>query len=397
MRTIPLERARRIALGAQGFATPRPEGRVDVRHLRRVLDRNAVVQLDSVNVSARAHYLPFFSRLGPYDTGRLDRWLWHSRENFEHWGHEASVMPVSVHPLMRHRMRRHPWKGVQRLADEHPGYIETVFDAVSADGPLSVSALERSGTRGRSWWGWNHGRIALDWLWVTGRLAVHHRDRSFKLHYDLPERVLPGSVLAAPTPPREEALKALLLHGARSHGIGTARDLADHFRINVPEARPLVAELVAEGALQEVRIDGWRDVAYLHPAAVAPRRVRARALLSPFDPVVWFRERAQRLFGFHYRIEIYVPAEKRRYGYYVLPFLLDDRIAARVDLKSDRGTGRLVAKGAWLEDGLDRTRVAGELAAELRTFATWQGLGDVEVADNGDLAPSLRAAVGAGA
>ncbi len=258
MRTIPVERARRIALGAQGFATPRAPGRVDVRHFRRVLDASSVVQLDSVNVSARAHYLPFFSRLGPYDPQRLDDWLWRSRENFEYaFGHEASVMPLRVHRLMRHRMTgTQAWGGVQRAAEEHPGYIEQVLREVAEDGPLSVSDLADAGSRGASWWGWNLGRVALDWLYVKGDLAVHHRDAQFALVFDLHDRVIPPEVVAEPDPPRDEALRELLLLGARAHGIGTARDLADHFRVNIREARPLLAELAAAGELEEVRVAG---------------------------------------------------------------------------------------------------------------------------------------------
>jgi uncharacterized protein YcaQ len=391
--TIPTARARRIALAAQGLAAPQPAGRVDVRHLRRVLDLNGVVQLDSVNVSTRAHYLPFFSRLGPYDRSRLDRWLWRGGENFEHWGHMASVMPVELHPFLRHRMDRHPWRGVQRLADEHPGYIESVAEAVARDGPLSVSHLAEAGSRDGSWWGWNPGRLALDWLYISGRIAVHHRDRQFTLHFDLPERVLPAEILAQPTPPREQQIHELVRRGARAVGIGTAADIADQFRLKLGDAGPAIAALAAAGELTEVRVAGWSRPAYLHRDAVTPRRVAARALLSPFDPVVWFRQRAERLFDFHYRIGIYTPREKRVHGYYVLPFLLDDRLVARVDVKSDRQRRRLRVLGAFQEPGHDGPRVARELAAELATFAGWQGLDEVEVVDHGDLAPLLRDAV----
>jgi uncharacterized protein len=395
MRRLSIHQARRLALGAQGFARPRPAGRVDVRHLRRVLGLNAVVQLDSVNVSARAHYLPFFSRLGSYDTDRLDDWLWRSGENFEYWGHEASVMPLEVHRLMRHRMTTaHRWTSVQRLAEEHPGYIEEVRREVAELGPLSVSDLREAGSRLGSWWGWNIGRVALEWLYVSGELAIAERDRQFTLHYDLAERVLPADVLAQPPATREQAYRQLVLLAARAQGVGTAKDLADHFRLSITEARAAVAMLAAEGALEEVEVDGWSQPAFLHPEATLPRRIEARALLSPFDPVVWNRERALRLFGFHYRIEIYVPREQRRHGYYVLPFLLDDRLVARVDLKSDRRAGVLRVLSAHAEDGVDRVRVGRELATELATFASWQGLGDVAVHTAGDLAPALRRAVG---
>ncbi|MBW3657582.1 MAG: winged helix DNA-binding domain-containing protein [Actinobacteria bacterium] len=392
MRAIPLERARRIALGAQGFATPRPGGRVDVRHLRRVLGRNGVVQLDSVNVAARAHYLPFFSRLGPYDTEHLDAWLWRSGENFEHWGHMASVMPVALHPALRFRMERHPWRRVQALVEERPGFVDEVLAFIAEHGPVSVSDLDSPGTR-EEWWGWSDGRVALDWLYMSGQTAVHHRDRQFMLHFDLPERVLPAAVLSAPTPPFEQQVLELVRVGARAQGIGTAADIADQFRLKLGEARPAIATLVASGELTEVRVEGWSKPAYLHRDAVTPRSIPARALLSPFDPVVWFRDRAERLFDFHYRIEIYTPKEKRVHGYYVLPFLLGDRITARVDLKSDRPARVLRVQGTFVEPGNDPLHVARELAAELRTFASWQGLDDVAVVANGDLAGELARAV----
>ena len=394
MRTLRADQARRIALGAQGFARPRPAGRVDVRHLRRVLDHNAVVQLDSVNVAARAHYLPFFSRLGPYDRDRLDHWLWRSGENVEYAaGHEASVMPMAVHPLLRHRMTGiHPWGGVQRLAEEHPGYVDEVLAQVRARGPLSVSDLADAGSRGGSWWGWNLGRVALEWLYAKGDLAVHHRDRQFTLHYDDYARVIPPEIRARPAPPAPEAHRELLLLAARAHGVGTVHDLADHWRIPIGDARRALAALVEEGSLEEVRVAGWREPAYVRADVVLPRRIAARALLSPFDPVVWFRPRAERLFGFRYRIEIYVPRHKREYGYYVLPFLLGDRLVARVDLKADRAAGVLHVYGAFAEDGVDRVHVAGELATELATFAGWLDLDEVAVADRGDLASALTTA-----
>ena len=395
MRTLTIAQARRVALGAQGFARPRPDGRVDVRHLRRVLGHNGVVQLDSVNVAARAHYLPFFSRLGTYDRDRLDAWLWWSGENFEYWGHEASVMPMAVHPLLRHRMTGiHPWRGVQRLAEEHPGYVDQVLAQVRAEGPLSVSDLEHAGSRGGSWWGWNLGRVALEWLYAKGDLAIHHRDAQFTLYYDAYERVIPPAVRAAPLVPAPDAHRELLLLAARAHGVGTVHDLADHWRIRITDARSALAALLAVGAVEEVRVAGWREPAYLDPAAALPRRIRARALLSPFDPVVWFRPRAERLFGFRYRIEIYVPRHKREYGYYVLPFLLDDRLVGRVDLKADRGAGILRVHGAFAEEGVDRARVARALATELAQLAGWLGLEEIAVADRGDLATALRAGIG---
>lgn len=385
MRSLTIGQARRTVLGAQGLDREVAPGRVDVRHLRGALARNHVVQLDSVNVNARAHYLPFLSRLGPYDPGRLDRWLWHSRETFEYPAHEASVQPVALHPLLRHRMAEgHRW-GIDHTGEDRE-YAEDVLAQVAERGPLTVRDLDDAGGRGGSWWGWSSGRAALDWLYARGDIAVHHRDATFALHYDLTERVIPTEILALPTPTREEAQRELVRLAARACGVATARDLVDHFRLPIPEGRAAVAALVAAGELEPVRVEGWRDEAYLSPGARRPRRTDATALLSPFDPLVWFRPRAERLFDFTYRIEIYVPKAKRQYGYYVLPFLFGDRIAARVDLKSDRRAGALLVLGAWAEEHADRPAVARSLASRLREFATWQGLSEVAVSRNGDLA-----------
>lgn len=391
-RRITLDRARRIALAAQGLAESRPSGRVDVRHFRKVLDRLSVCQLDSVNVAARAHYLPFFSRLGSYDRGRLDRWLWESGENFEYWGHEASVMPMRLHRLMRHRMTGvHPWRSVQRLFEEHPGYVEEVRRLVEAAGPLSVSDLESAGSRSGSWWGWNRGRVALDWLYVAGHVAVHHRDRGFRIHYDLPERVIPATVRNEPAAERPDADRELLTLALRGQGLGTAPDLADHFRIPIRRAREALADLVLAGEAEEVAVPGWKGPVYVDPSARTPRQITGGALLSPFDPLVWFRPRVERLFGFRYRIEIYVPRDRREYGYYVLPFLLDGELVARVDVKADRQARTLRVPGAFVEEGRDGVRVARELRAELETMASWLGLDRVEVGRRGNLADLLRA------
>ncbi|MGH9054009.1 MAG: winged helix-turn-helix domain-containing protein [Acidimicrobiia bacterium] len=383
--------ARRLALGAQGFADPRPTRKVDVRHLRRVLGRTGLVQLDSVNVLVRSHYLPVFARLGGYGRDKLDRWLYRSGEMFEYWGHGTSVLPVGLHPLLRYRMRSwEPGPRTRRVMQEHPGYIESVLEEVARRGPLSVTDLEEPGRRSGPWWGLSKGRTALDWLFARGRLAVRERLPSFVLVYDLPERVLPREVLAAEDVPREEATRRLLLLAARCCGVGTAADLADYHRIPPGYARARLQELVEAGRLRPVEVEGWNDPAYLHPEATIPRRVTGRALLSPFDSLIWYRERAERLFGFHYRIEIYVPAERRRHGYYVLPFLLDDRLVARVDLKAERRERVLRVRGAYLEDGHEGPRVARELGAELRVMASWLGLEEVALEPRGDLAARLE-------
>jgi uncharacterized protein len=398
VRTLSADHARRIALTAMGLARPRPAagGRRDVRHLRRVLDTVDIVQLDSVNVLARAHELPFWARLGPHDRPARDRWLWRSRELFEAWAHQASLTAVEVWPLLAHRRDADVvWDRAKRLQVEHPGYVDRVYDEVAAHGPLSVRDLADPGRRIGPWWGMPRGRVALDHLWSVGRLAVDHRTSSFVTVYDLAERVIPAAARAAEVPPPAEARRRLLLRAARAHGIGTAADLADHHRLPIRIARRHLDELARAGHLEEVRVRGWgAEPVFRHPDARAARRPSARTLLSPFDPLVWFRERAERVFDFHYRIEIYVPEPKRVHGYYVLPFLLGDEIVARVDLKADRPGGRLLVRSAYVEHGADATRVAGELAAELHELGAWLDVPDVVVEPRGDLAVTLARAVG---
>jgi len=385
--------ARRIALAAQGFSDKRPSGPVGVRHFRRVMDRMTILQLDSVNVLCRSHFLPVLARLGPFDRDKLDRYLYHSREHFEFLGHEASLTSQELQPLLRHRARRpRPW--LERMNAERPGYIEAVYEEVAERGPVSVKELSDPGGRTGPWWGLSKGKLALEALYVTGRLAIHERDRAFVTAYDVPERVIRPEILGRPEPDEAEACKELLVLGARSHGVGTATDIADYFRLKMPVVRPLLAQLVAEGRLEEVEVAGWKDTAYLDPEARRPRSVPGRALLSPFDPVVWFRPRAERLFDFHYRIEIYVPEPKRVYGYYVLPFLLGEELVGRVCLKADRQAGILRVRGSYAEDGVDTIRVARELAEALHEMAAWLDLGDVAVEPKGDLAPALAAAGG---
>lgn len=394
---LRLADARRIALAAQGFTGfRRPMARVDRRHVGAVLDRVALFQIDSVNVVVRSHYLPLFSRVGPYPRPLLDRLVYRDRGLFEYWGHEASLLPVSMQPLLRWRMARaragETWAGMARLARERPGFVRAVLDEVAERGPLSAGELSDPGHKHGPWWGWADGKRALEWLFWCGDVSVTTR-RGFERVYDLTERVLPADVLAQPTPSEDVAHRALLLRAAAALGVGTAADLADYFRLNVPRARPRLRELVAAGELQAVEVDGWREPAYLHPAAARPRRVSARALLSPFDSLVWFRPRAERLFDFRYRLEIYTPAERRVYGYYVLPFLLGDRLVARVDVKADRQAGRLAVHAAHAEEGVDRAAVASELALELTLLAGWLGLGaGLAVAPAGDLGPALAGA-----
>ncbi|TVR32195.1 MAG: winged helix-turn-helix domain-containing protein [Nitriliruptor sp.] len=397
MRSLTGRQARRIALTAMGFARsrPGPGTRRDVRHLRRVLDTVDIVQLDSVNVLARAHELPFWSRLGPHDRRARDAWLWRSREAFEGWIHVASVTSVDVWPLLHHRRggtRMSP--GVRELLDEAPGYLDAVLDEVATNGPTSVQDLTDPGRRTGPWWGNPRGKVALDHLTSRGDLAVHDRTPQFVTVYDLSERVIPATVLEQDPPPWDVTAQRLLHRAVRAHGIGTAADLADHHRLKTRDARPALQHLVDRSDIEEVRVDGWGgEPAYLDPVVTRSRTFPARTLLSPFDPLVWNRDRAERLFGFHYRIEIYVPAAKRVHGYYVLPFLLGEDLVARVDLKADRHTGRLLVQGAFIEPGADAVVVARELAAELTELGTWLQVPDIEVARHGDLADELRRAL----
>ena len=387
--------ARRIALAAQGFHRPRPAGRIDVRHHRRLMSTIGLLQLDSVNVLARSHYLPVFARLGAYDRAALDRFTSHSRELFEYWGHEASLLPVETFPLFRWKMEAfaaRPWRRPRELMESHPGYIETVEQEISDRGPLTVSDLEDGGTRSGSWWGHGRGKTALEWLFATGRVTAYRRAAQFVRVYDLTERLIPAATYHSPPVERRQAHRELILRSARSHGIGTTADLADYYRLRVPAVRPILDELVGDGLLISAEVPGWRGPVYLHPDAVVPRSDRGTGLLSPFDPVVWNRDRAQRIFGFHYRIEIYVPEPRRTFGYYVLPFLLDGDLVARVDLKAHRAEGVLEVRGAFGELDVSPASIAGPLRDELALMAQWLGLETVAHGERGNLMPTLRRA-----
>lgn len=393
MSTISLAQARRIALAAQGFNDSKPSGAANVRHLRRVLERMSVLQLDSVNVLCRSHYLPVLARLGSYRRDKLDDLLYRSGENYEYLSHVASITAQELEPLMRHRKRTGS-KWAQRFKKTDAKYVQAVLDEVAERGALSIKDLSDPGGRTGPWWGHSKGKQALESLYVTGSLAIAERTPTFTTVYDLPERVFRPEILAMPEPHIDDVHKQLLLLGARSHGIGTAADIADYFRQKMPVVRPLLAELVEDGQLERVEVEGWKDPAYLHPEAKRPRSVKAKALLTPFDPIVWFRPRAERLFGFEYRIEIYVPAPKRIYGYYVLPFLLDEELVGRVDLKTDRKAGVLRVRGSYAEPAVDTARVAGEMAGSLRELADWLEVDEVVVEPKGDLAPALARAFG---
>src|SRR3954470_22823151 len=392
--SLSLRQARRLAIAAQGLHRPRRPVAADRRHLRQVLRNTGLLQIDSVNVLQRAHYLPVFSRIGDYSTLLLDRMAYRDHELFEYWGHEASLLPVELHPLLRWRMRRaeekfETWGRMAQLAREQPGYVEHVLDVVRDAGPLTAGEIAAEDKRSKDNWGWNwtNEKLALEFLFWTGRVTTAER-RNFERVYDVPERVIPAAVLNTATPTEEEAHRELLLRAAASCGIGTVGDLADYYRIRTPQARPRILELVEDGRLDEVAVEGWRQPAYTLSGTALPRRADGRALLVPFDPLIWERDRAERLWGFRYRIEIYVPAAKRVHGYYVLPFLLGEQLVARVDLKADRPRKTLLVQAAYAEASAPPD-TADELAVELRLLAQWLGLDDVEIRPRGDLAPAL--------
>jgi uncharacterized protein YcaQ len=392
---LSISAARRIALAAQGFADARPNGRIDARHARRLFERINVVQIDSVNVFVRSQELPVFARLGAHRRDLLSRMV-DEGKLFEYWGHMASFIPVEHHRLFRWRMERvfhgGQWSGLVRMVKERPGYVEAVLEEVRVHGPLTAGELSDPGTKSGPWWGWKDGKQALELLFWAG-LVTARRRTNFERVYDLPERALPPAVLAAPTPTEADAQRELLALSAVSLGVATAVDLADYYRISVTKARPLIADLVEAGRLVPVQVEGWNQPTYIEADARRPRRVERQALLSPFDSLVWARPRTERLFDFHYRIEIYTPQPKRIYGYYVCPFLFDETIAARVDVKADRAAGTLRVPGVYSETGTDRREVADALAGELRSVADWLALESVSVGDRGDLAAPLKRAL----
>ena len=389
--------ARRIALAAQGFTARRPVASTPAA-LARVADRLALFQIDSVNVLVRAHYMPLFSRIGAYDPALLERSFSRApRRMFEYWAHEASLVRVDLQPALRFRMAsaEGAWGGMKRAVQEHPEVVERVLAELAARGPLTAREIEHDAPRSKDNWGWNWSLVkqCLEWLFYTGQVTSARRNSAFERVYDLPERVLPPTVVAQPTPSVADAHRRLVEVAARAHGVASERCLRDYFRLGVEPNRQAVAELVEAGVLQPVTVAGWSRPAYLHRDAVLPRRVRARCLLSPFDPLVFERARTEALFGFRYRIEIYVPEAQRVHGYYVLPFLLGDALVARVDLKADRARGVLVVKGAFAEPDAP-AQTAAELAAELGDLASWLELSAIEVHPRGDLAAALAAAVG---
>lgn len=402
MTRLTADQARRIAIAAQGLAEPKPSGPVTRAHLRRLISRIQVLQLDSVSVAVRAHYAPVFSRLGPYDRDVLDKAAWsHSTRSprllVEYWAHEAALMAVEDWPLMRWRMREytHGRWGTE-IVKRNDRLAQDIVAAVAERGPSTAGQIEahlESEPRGRKgpWWDRSDTKWVAEALFASGVLTTAHRV-GFARHYDLTERVLPAHVLAREVED-DEAVRELVLRAAGALGVATETDLRDYFRLNPKQSKPAVAALVAEGLLEQVEVAGWSAPGYLRAGMSVPRTERGTALLCPFDPLIFFRPRVERLFGFEYRIEIYTPAPKRKFGYYVWPFLLDGRLVGRVDLKADRNAGVLNVIGAFAEDGVDVTRVVPALAAELQSMASWLGLGAVNVGERGELAAPLRAVV----
>jgi len=383
---MSLKHARRLALAAQGFNGRSPPASIQARHVTQLIERLGVVQIDSVNALVRSHYLPLFSRLGNYPQTLLDQAAWsqgRQRKLFEYWGHEASLLPVNLYPLMRWRMRRAAqgegiYQQLAKFGREQQPTVARVLQAVREQGALGAGSLSTREARAGPWWDWSAEKLALEWLFAAGELTVAGR-RGFERLYDLPERVLPDAVLNHPDLHEDHAQRGLLLHAATALGVGTEKDLRDYFRQDPLPSRKALAELVEEGALEIVRVQGWRQPAFRLPDSKVPRKVVASALLSPFDSLVWERGRTERLFDFRYRLEIYTPAPKRVYGYYVLPFLHNERIAARVDLRAERALGRLAVHAVHEEEpGLDEEGMQA-LAGNLRQLADWLGLPEIQI------------------
>jgi uncharacterized protein YcaQ len=377
--------ARALALAAQGFDTPRPAKKATQRHVNSLISRLGVIQIDSVNVLVRSQELPLFSRLGNHDRNAIPK-ATESQKIFEYWGHEAAHLPVEIHPLFRWKMEaarlgkaRH-W-GLTSFYDDNKAFVKRMLKHVETNGPTTSRELstrtEKRGADKKTWWDWDESKTALEYLFLTGQLMSRGRGTDFARIYDTPERVLPRKVLDAPTPNEHAARKQLLVRSAIAQGVATAGDLADYYRQKPAAVKPLIAELLEEGELRTVAVDGWTENAFVHRSAKLPKQLHATALLSPFDSLVWCRPRNERLFGFHYRIEIYTPKEKRKFGYYVLPFIMNGQMVGRVDLKADRANSKLLVHSVHAEKGVKRSNISDALDTELRTMALWLELDKV--------------------
>ena len=397
-KSMSQEQARRIALHAQGFANQDRSTKPTWSKIARTIEQLQLLQIDSVNVLVRSHYMPLFSRLGSYDRAALDaRTLAPTKRHvFECWAHEASLVPLSLHPLLRWRTQRARngdgiYAHLNRFANEEKAFLKQSLKFIEGNGPSRASEIPGGGKSAGGWWGWSKGKLAAECLFDRGLVTAASR-QSFERLYDIPERVIPSEVLALPTPREADAFLALIERSAKSLGIATESDLRDYFRLPLADSKKAVAAALEAGIIQPVSVAGWKQQAYIHRDAKLPRKAGAIALLTPFDPLVWNRDRAERLFNFHYRIELYTPQAKRKFGYYVLPFLHGDKLAGRLCLKADRANGTLLVNTAHIENGLDMADTAEALATELKRMAAWLALSDVKVAKTGNLAVALRGA-----
>ena len=395
--SLSLADARRIAIAAQGFDTPRTTDAATRPELRRLVEKLGVLQIDSVNVLTRAHTLPAFSRLGHYQRDDLDALTYNGRRRalFEYWGHAASLLPVALYPLLRWRMDNAArgigiYGSIAKFARARATLIDDVRREITDRGPLAAQELTQKEKGSGGWWGWSDSKAALEWLFWSGIVTTQTRRATFERVYDLTERVLPHAILAAPTPDVATAHRALIERSARALGIASELCLRDYYRLSGAEARPAINALIDAGTLRPVSVEGWERPAYLHTAARTPRSLDARALLAPFDPLIWQRARTESLFGARIRLELYTPEAKRTHGYYVLPFLLGDRVVARVDLKADRAASTLRVLAAHAEPGIPVASFAEPLAAELRLMAHWLGLPKITVARRGDATAALK-------
>ncbi len=383
--TLSIAEARALALAAQGFDTPRPAVKATQRHINSLISRLGVIQIDSVNVLVRSQELPLFSRFGNHDRNAIPK-ATESQKIFEYWGHEAAHLPVEIHPLFRWKMEaarlgkaRH-W-GLTSFYDDNRVFVKRMLKHVETNGPTTARELstrtEKRGADKKTWWDWDESKTALEYLFLTGQLMSRGRGTDFARIYDTPERVLPANILDAPAPTEHDARKQLLVHSAIAQGVATASDLADYYRQKPAAVKTLLAELLEEGELRAVAVEGWAEKAFVHRSAKLPKQLHATALLSPFDSLVWCRPRNERLFNFHYRIEIYTPKEKRKFGYYVLPFMMNGQMVGRVDLKADRANSKLLVHSVHTEKGIKRSTINDALHTELHAMGLWLGLDKV--------------------